>query len=380
MEDVEVSLKGILANYVRSDVVQVYLQTSRPEEQALSAVRRAWERLDHPVLFESPGGVAAWSKGPVITMHGVETVELATELLTGLGREIAAEGCGGRLRPIPRQSTPLANPDAALSGITAGLCVKGHSNHRQPTRWLPAPGAMAAIIDAALAWTDITDTGGVHYVRSGLSGFRCTPEQRRGLLMTGLNTEWGTDLVWTSGPDEIRSVTFGYGGTVYFGMMDPENRWESALEDLVGVTGSLVEHLQYAAIRRGRLGNAMWGEFLDHTWPPREDLKYGFDNSMRYLAETHVPDVFGAQLLGPNHGVPQLSGKAWQLRPLSGGSAIILHEDPAAWFKGSKPEPGTLAQARNDFASLLISDAAKARAHKLAFAEAGPPQLVLPSE
>lgn len=379
MDEVHTYVQGILRDLARLGVLQVLFESDLPLADAVTLMERVWQRLDVPVdPLIGQGGVAATPKGPVITVHGLESTEQATDLLKRLPEAIAAERVGGSLRPIPRISTPVRSADAELFGVVAGMCVEGHADPVRPTIWVPAPGAMEALIETALDWCMIPK--GTHYVRAAMASFKCTTDQRRELVTTGLSSESATSLTCAAGPDEIRNVSFGYEGTVYFGRLDPQNSWEPALSDLTDVVTSLADHLQYAAIRRSRLEKAQWFNFLDHWWPERPYLEYGMSQCGRVVADTYVPDAFGAQLLGPGHKLPPLS-EQWRSRPVGSDSTLLTHTDPTAWYEGavgSVPNPQILEQARRELAPLLLTDKRAQEGHKQQFAQAPPPRLRLP--
>ena len=379
MDEVHTYIQGILRNLAKLGVLQVIFESDLPLADAVTLIERVWQRLDVPVdPLIGQGGVAASPKGPVITVHGLKSKEQATDLLKRLAEGIAAEGKGGSLRPIARISTPVRSASAQLFGVVAGLCVEGHADPVRPTVWVPAPGAMEALIETALDWCMIT--GGTHYVSVAMASYKCTADQRRALVITGLSSDSATSLTCTAGPEEIRYVSFGYEGTVYFGRLDPQNSWEPALSDLTDVVASLADHLQYAAIRRSRLQKAQWFNFLDHWWPERPYLEYGMSQAGRVVADTYIPDAFGAQLLGPGHKLPPLS-EQWHSRPVGSDSTLLTHTDPKAWYEGavgSVPDTQILKQARRELAPLLLTDERAQAGHKQQFAHAPPPRLRLP--
>lgn len=346
-------------------------------------MERVWQRSDvsvDPLIGQ--GGIAASPMGPVITVHGLESREQAADLLKRLSEAMAAERIGGSLRPIPRISSPVISSDAPLFGIVAGMTTAGHADPVRPAVWIAAAGAMEALIETALDWCTLP--GGTHYIHVGLANVTCTVEQRRGLLTTGLSSESATSLTCAAGAEEIRNVVFGYEGTVYFGRLDPQYAWKSALPDLTDVVTSLADHLQYAAIRRSRLQKALWSDFMDHWWPQRAYLAYGRSQG-RFVADTCCSDAFGAQLLGPGHKLPPLSEK-WRSRPVGSRSTLLIHTDAMAWFDGGSedgyksvlPEPTTLEHARLELAPLLLTDERASEAHKQKFAQAPPPRVRLP--
>lgn len=376
MDKVHINLRGILREHAYLGILQMTYASDLPLSQAMEVLERVWQRHDVHALHWK-GGAAASLIGPVLTVHGVHGRDQATEFLSSVAAGIVEEGGSGALRPVPRASTPVSSIDAELFGVVAGLCISGHSDPLRPTVWNAGAGVTERIIEAALDWCKLS--GSESFVRVGMANLRCSADQRRDLLITGMSPELGTSITCSAPSGEIRNVAFGYEGTVYFGRLDPQGRWEAALSDLTQVVMALADDLQYAAIRRSRLEKQQWFSFLDHWWPARPYLEYGMAQGGRVLADTYVPDAFGVQLLGRNHKLPVLP-EHWIISSVGSDSTLLRHSDSRVWFEGSPgtvPDERTLEQARNDLAPILLTDERAWEGHRQQFAQAPTPKLKL---
>lgn len=342
-------------------------------------MERVWQRSDvsvDPLIGQ--GGIAASPMGPVITVHGLESSGPAQATLRG-------DGCRthrGLATPHHQDLFPrnkLRRPTfryrgrddhGGSCGPGAPNCMdcsgRGHGGAYRNSPGLVHSAGRHALHTCGLGERHVhgrTEAGAAHdRPQLGIRHFPHLRGRCRG----------------------IRNVVFGYEGTVYFGRLDPQNAWESALPDLTDVVTSLADHLQYAAIRRSRLQKALWSDFMDHWWPQRAYLAYGRSQG-RFVADTYCSDAFGAQLLGPGHKLPPLSEK-WRSRPVGSRSTLLIHTDAMAWFDGGSedgyksvlPEPTTLEHARLELAPLLLTDERASEAHKQKFAQAPPPRVRLP--
>lgn len=384
-DEVQIYVKGILRDLREMGVLRTLFDSPLSGADAVALLERVWTTLEIPTgPLIGVGGVAATPKGPLVTVHGLNDPQQARSLLLALADGIANEGVGGALRAVPQLWTPLNNPDAALFGVVAGVCLKGHSDPQRPTYWIPAQGSLEAVIEAALEWCQIPEAK--NYACAAWSNIECSTEQRRALVSTSLG--WGstTTLVSARSPDEIRNVSFGYEGTVYFGRLDPDNSWEPAVADLTRVLTSLADHVQYGVIRRARLEQAIWDEFLAQRWPSSSPLPGGVPMGSRTVAHHTLPDAHGVQLLGPDHKLPSPLPEHWTNTSAGRDSMLLAHLHPAAWFEGTveawygnlAPDSLTLQQARADLEPLLLTDERAQEAQRQKYSQALPPQIRLP--
>jgi hypothetical protein len=236
----------------------------------------------------------------------------------------------------------------------------------------------------SLEWCQIS--GGRNYACAAWSNIECGKEQRRALVRTSLGLDSITTLVCARSTDEIRIVNFGYEGTAYFGRLDPDDSWETAVADLTHILESVAGNVQYGVIRRARLGQGLWDEFLAQRWPSSSPRPGGVPRRGRTIVHHTLPDAHGVQLLGPDHKLPSPLPEQWSITPAGHGSTLLTHSDPAAWFNGSveawygglAPDPRTLQHARADLEPLLLTDERAQEARRERFALTLPPQIRLP--
>lgn len=372
MDKLQVYDKGIIRNWREMRTLRMVFQSPLSPAEAAALLEQVRSSLDLPAGPKvGPGGVALSPKGPVLTIHGVTTAEEADRILDDLGEALAGAGGSGSIRAVPQQRTPVDNPDVRMVGLTAGFCIEGHTDPQEPMDWINAPETMEAIIEKALQW--FVMPGGTYYVSSGWSHVRCTLEQCRDLLITGMGIGiHSARIVCATDDGRIRSVAFGFTGTVFFARLDPEDVWEPAVNDLTEVLASLSGQIQYGAIKRTALGTLRWDWFTDYEWPARQYLMRGKSEAGRSIVETYVPEAFGVQLLGPRHSLPDST--QWLRQPVDSGRVLLIHRDLPAWFSGPLPDETTLARARDDLAPMLLTNEVADEAWKQRWAGAPTPQ------
>lgn len=333
-DEVQIYVKGILRGLGEMGVLRALFDSVLSNDDAVARLERVWSTLDVPTgPLVGAGGVAATPKGPLVTVHGLNDPQQARSLLFALADGIANEGVGGALRAVPQVWTPLNNPDAALFGVVAGVCLKGHYDPQRPVNWIPAPGSLEAVVGEALEWCEIP--GGKTFACASWSNIECSTEQRRALVSTSLGWDSITTLVSTRSPEEIRSVSFGYEGTVFFGRLDPDDSWEPAVGDLTRVLASLADHVQYGVIRRARIEQGLWDEFIVQRWPSSSPLLEELPRGGRTVVHHTLPDAHGVQLLSPDHKLPSPLPRHWSITPVGRDSTLLTDSQPAAWYEGS---------------------------------------------
>ncbi|MCA4132463.1 hypothetical protein [Arthrobacter sp. M4] len=353
MESIRLFAKPIVRSWAKIGVLRAYFESELPEAAAVEALERVRASLELPAAGTGLGGVAPCPLGAVVAIHGIASAAEAHGLLAALASGLEAQGIHGALRPLPDEHPLVGAPNLDMSGFIAGVCLLGETDPvRSPRRTSP-PEVMDAVVDAALEWCQLPS--GTHYVGTAWSYVKCTAEQRKALLATGSTPINLDSLACVTGPDEIRSVEFGDRGTVYFGRLDPDRRWEPAVADLTELLASLADQAEFGCIKRSRLGTALWDVFQNYDWPERPHLKYA--SVGRSLMDSLVPDAFGVQLLGPGHHLPAPLAPIWKAEPASAASTILEHTDLPAWFEGPLPEPETLEAARRSIEPLLMTTA-----------------------
>ncbi|MGY3378840.1 hypothetical protein ACVWYS_000797 [Arthrobacter sp. TE12231] len=353
MESIRLFAKPIVRSWAKIGVLRAYFESELPEAAAVEVLERARASLELPAAGTGLGGVAPCPLGTVVAIHGVASAAEARGLLAALASGLEAQGIHGSLQPPPDEDPLVGDPGLDMFGFTAGVCLPGQTGPEKISRRIVPPEVLDAVIDTALEWCRLPS--GTHYVGTAWSYVKCTAEQRKALLATGTTPINLDSTARVTGPDEIRSVKFGDRGTVYFGRLDPDRRWEPAVADLTELLASLADQAEYGCIKRSRLGTALWDVFHDYDWPARPHLRYA--SVGRVLMKSLVPGAFGVQLLGPGHRLPAPLAPIWKAEPAGAASTILQHTDLPAWFEGPLPEPETLEEARRSINPLLMTTA-----------------------
>jgi hypothetical protein len=231
MESVQVYTKGILRTWEDVPILRTYFDSELPEPEAVALLERVLATMELPAAGAGQGGVAPYPLGPIVTIHRADSPAGVRSLLEALAAGIEAQGAVGALRALPREHRIVGHPNLDMFGFTAGVHLIGETDPAAFNRLLVPHELMDAVIDTALAWCQLPT--GTHYVSTAWSDVKCTASQRKAVLRTGWDPYTSSSMACVNGPDEIRSVEFGAWGTVLFGRIDPDRRWEPAVSDLV---------------------------------------------------------------------------------------------------------------------------------------------------
>ncbi|GAA5189671.1 hypothetical protein GCM10023346_04890 [Arthrobacter gyeryongensis] len=351
MESVQVYTKAILKSWVDVPILRTYFESDLPEPEVVALLERVLATMDLPAAGAGQGGVAPYPLGPIVAIHRADSTARAGSLLEALAAGIEAQGVTGALRALPREHRIVGRPGLDMSGFAAGVRLIGETDPEAINRLIVPVELMDALIDVALEWCQLPS--GTHYVSTAWSHVKCTAGQRKAVHKTGWDPYTSSSFACVNGPDEIRIVAFEAWGTVQFGRLDPDRRWEPAVADLADLLASLADQIEYGCVRRARLGNGSWQVFQDYDWPARPHLS---DSQFAtFFLPRQVPDAYGVQVLGPGHQLPDPLAPIWTAQQVGSASTLLQHRDLPSLFEDRLPEPDTLDEARRSLGPLLIT-------------------------
>jgi hypothetical protein len=184
----------------------------------------------------------------------------------------------------------------------------------------------------------------------------------------------GVVTLWAGTPDRYRGVAVTISCsqiTLIEGGPAVTHRWQDSLGALRDVLMAAGDLAAYGYIKRGqRPSYAVFHRSLAYDWVWREDVHVNEFVKIA-LEPCYAPDAFGIQLLGPGYADRIPTGPDWQTTPLDGGSVLLEHVDPAAWYalmfetvvpKGrptkdnSPPVPSVVTFARHDLADIILTE------------------------
>lgn len=355
-------------------VLAMRLETELDRALALERARDARLRLR--------GGDVYWSVGEepagIIVRQWGSTPDVAAAL-AALPRALEAEGIDGRLtlhdpeRPAPRallteREEPLLECHVRVRGERRLYTNPGDLRYAERTgteppaprvRLYPDADALLAGFEAAFAWMDALPDG----VTFGAAAGTRAPDvdEVRAYMAARLARAFGghetAPRTWWESDDAFRlMVVHEDHGDVSVAVGGPRlaaGDWESPYRALLDVLRRAAGWGSYGFVKRGtRPGAVGWSLSGDWVEPAHfAGLNFGHHVYEDVLA----PDAFGAQLLGPGYAGRVPSGPDWEREDLGGGSVLLVHRDPAAWFAEPFPAPELSRRAREDFGDALVS-------------------------
>jgi hypothetical protein len=109
--------------------------------------------------------------------------------------------------------------------------------------------------------------------------------------------------------------------------------WRRTLAAAVEVLRSAEADLAYGFVKSGSSPlYVTQGESLRFDWPPRPDVDADRVRRGAVYEDTHAPDAFAVQLLGPGYAERVPDAPPYEATPV-GESTLLEHADLAAWFE-----------------------------------------------
>jgi hypothetical protein len=151
--------------------------------------------------------------------------------------------------------------------------------------------------------------------------------------------------------------------------MPEREAWREPVQELKSLLPAVAETVVYGLIKHGSsVTEAVFGESLSHDWPPRPGVRRTWPlTCARAFESSLAPDAFALQLLGPGYAGRLQPGSSWRQHNVASDTVVLEHTQPEAWFNvefvpygpGMRTaigvsEPAVLAQARREFAEILL--------------------------
>lgn len=148
-----------------------------------------------------------------------------------------------------------------------------------------------------------------------------------------------------------RIAEFRPQGTARYRLVDPTADWAARLDRVREVLRWSPPNTDLGFIRH-EVGPSSGWDCYHQPWP------YVTEDKIRYnrpLLASFVPDANGIQLLTDAHLERAHDLSRWEIHDLGAGRHLVQWPDLAAWYSTPNPDPATLAQAREDFAGMILT-------------------------
>lgn len=364
MSEVVVQEKALLRAWREAgsgDDLDMLLKTKAPAAEVLPLVNHAVDELWEQSEAIGVSAPAVTPHGLAIVMNFCDSQADLVDMFTRLKANLEALDVSGTLGVFRHQASPIDDVLLKLDLFRAAMSLSGQPlpysevGMNAPTVWKSDADALAMVVEHALDWCEVP--GGTHYLNSGLAQFTVAPEQRRAFLIPPVGPAKMT-MTCTNGTHAVRRVAFTGDGHILYehgGTDTTTADWPAGVAEVTTVLADLASAVDYAIVRRDRRPSWDWLTVFQASWPAMDNLRIGELFLTRRYERDHVVDAFGIQLLGPGHDPAIPADDHWNITDLPAGRRLVTHRDQAAWFSDELPDQTTLANARHDFAPILLN-------------------------
>lgn len=366
-----VDVLELVANAADADTCPFVLShaTHPVESDALAALGRAIQLTNAIVTAQSPGlYVGAENphvspRGPASSLQGSLLIDndAIARWFVILAATLTNDGWSGVLLPQKWADRPDERPHAEpWIAVTLALAGWHHDAHQVVVPlWHTRPDIVPQLVDLVLEWTRGVDgelwitrlvpvRGEEPQVAEALRARLTEPDSR------------GFSTVHRQGPAAERRARFSS-----YGHLTLEERSSAPLEQrlarLRSAWAGWAPQVDRSATT-GDVGPAHPSWFLELARRNVKLPKSYYPHSRR-LDDQRVPDPCAEQVLTQAHLDAANNLDGWRVEEVAAGRFLVAHPQPSRWFvpashgeRGTRVDPETLAQARQDFGSMVMTE------------------------
>jgi hypothetical protein len=350
----------------------IRVQTTSPLQIAAAAAEAATALANEAAWATTNDGepriggtdVSPTPQGPVIFVDYCDDTATLQTWLTRVADELLARGITGKLTPARTDAAPIDNEIPPLT-VVAALTV--------PIDWATLDHDIATLHGAERGWyADATLTAalvtrlvrwclfpGDLYLRHQVPQFRITPELAEPLITTALRAGPSVVLTCATKTGDFQRITFDLHGQVTLSRRRAGQTWNDDITSFEQILTAVAPLLEQGLIRKS-FREASWGATINNTLQAMpyggEGLPHGLSLiKQRKLFDQRTVDAYGIQVLTDAHLAHAHNLSDWDITDLGSGRHLVKARDLTPWFAQDKPDPHTLAQARNDFGDLILN-------------------------
>jgi hypothetical protein len=157
-----------------------------------------------------------------------------------------------------------------------------------------------------------------------------------------------------SNPPQMASVHLTWPGQACFVVLDDEAPWQVRLDKAVQAILAVPDDTDLAFVQHSDVITLNWFALAGATpRPPAVDPLSVRTN--KHLHAAYVPDAHGIQVLTDAHLRHAQDLSDWAIEPLGTGRHLVRAMDLAPWYATIGPDPDTLAKARADFGTMILT-------------------------
>jgi len=320
----------------------------------------------------------------MISLNNVATAETATAAVTAIIGRLADAGMRGHLTTNSPAAPAMLRRWDEINEATriddlfpAGfLYWKGYTYpHGETKRLVPAwhtdEAFRSELIEWALEWTQQSarpEDRFAGHVQITLRGTAVVLPltAAAAYLERHLTSSIAPQVHWICDESGQRERTVGFDprGRMVFNAIDHTT---SALDQAALIRDVLIEHaprIELGFIRTGpQRPDGDVNRTIDSPRYPPQLIGYphhpklgGYHQFGRHHDHHQIPDAYPISIVTNAHLANAHDLSAWAITDIGDGKHLLEHPDPHVWFTNEGPDDRTLAVARADFGTMIVTD------------------------
>jgi hypothetical protein len=307
------------------------------------------------------GGVSDSDAGPVVFLRRAGHEPGLRSWLGAFAKHLESLGNAGTVTAAPEAYFPgWAGGDVdSARHLTAFVSYRANDLTQMGEMarrggWHVPAALTQRIAEAGAAWGRFS--GADVYLRRHLHQIRTkNPDVGRPLADAVIRSGMASVAYLRSDPRRVVSMSFSTQGSVFYQVQDDTVSWQDRLEQVTAAMVAFPQDTDLAFLRYNWTPTTSWSA-LATARPPLPHVKERHIRYNKHLHSQYTPDAHGLQLLTEAHLGHAHDLSDWVLVPLGGGRHLVQANDLEPWYASPDTDPATLAKARADFGSMILTE------------------------
>lgn len=362
---VEVVWPALARAWRKAEYEELWLQfRPRGSKDVLDAVSAAVELANQSVEDGGWGaevfveGVSDSDAGPAALMSRAGPEDGVRAWFAAFAEHLQRLGKNGKVTAAPTAHFPKwlsgeIELPKQLNAFVSYQIVDLSAEEQQQARGWHVPAALTQkVTEAGTAWgrfdgADVYLFRNIHEIRTK------NPDVSRPLADGVIKYGMAGVTYLRSEPRRMASLELARQGQASYMVLDDTATWQDRLERVTRAMVAFPEDtdlafVQYSNAQGGWTQLAVARPPLPHVL--EHDIRYN-----RHLNSAYIPDAHGVQLLTDAHLGHAHDLSDWIIEPLGAGRHLVQAKDLQPWYANIDPDPETLAKARADFGTMILT-------------------------
>jgi hypothetical protein len=287
----------------------------------------------------------------------VDEEEALEQAALSLANALTREGWSGRVfpgRPVPpSRRIPLDRVNALAAGIALPYLPPAPEEvpRRASRRWRVSEELTDQVLEFAFEW--VSPTGASYFADVGGHALEMSRKEVDKAIRHHLSG-FPPAALFQLTDIGFRRVSFDSVGHVSFVVGGCDEDWAEPLESLTDLLRSWADTARYGLVRRCVAPMAGW--LATYNMYPSPAVYPHYYGDAPALEAAWVADPQGVQLFTDAHLQGINLDSSWTVEPVTTGKHLVKARDLGQWFDLGRPIDSTLAEARSQFSSILLTD------------------------